>query len=121
MIIVLVTLAILLTIGIVKIISMANDARVVSERENLRVLRSGLNMYPIESISKGLPDAYPSTLDNAPAGTDASVGNPFFTEILSPPAITDSSWHKIDAITYQGPSGKRYGYNNSSGYFLELP
>ena len=84
-------------------------ARQVVERMNVRQIQQAIERYQLTN------GGWPTTLDSA-ANTVSSAGNPLFDSVLG---IGDTSgqWTKIGALTYTGPTGTAYEFDNINGFF----
>jgi len=118
--IVVLILGILAVIGVANMASLSKNAHQAVENETVGIVRRGLNLYPVASLSQGKDSPFPASLDNAPDASAAGESNPFFSTVVNPPGVTDAAWHKVNATTYQGPTGQRYSYDNNAGSFFPI-
>jgi len=115
---VIVIMSILLIVGGPRFIDFQEEAQMSVEKQNVGRIRIGINTYYIESIIQKRSSLYPERLDQA-ANSSASRDNPFFTNVLNPPGITNRRWRKLNDNLYQAPSGNFYTYDSVTGQFLK--
>lgn len=111
-------ISILAAVSIPKINSLVREAKTAAEKQVVGNIKIGINTYYIESSIQGRKPLYPAVLDTASVAA-ASITNPFFTNVLALPAVTNIEWKKLNSILYQGPSGRWYFYEPSTGAFKD--
>jgi len=115
-VIILVSIGVLAAIVIIKFINFKQEAMEAAELGSIQTVRSGVQIYGLESAIKKRQPIYPVVLDTA-GNTPASVANPFFGIVLSMP-VTDENWSKIDRVIYKGPTGNYYYYEPVGGQII---
>lgn len=120
LVIVITILGILAAVAIPRFASFRSDALSASEDGVVGAVRSALAIYRADKEVSGATDPnwpnYPAVLDDATNG-QASSTNKFFTKVLdSSGQVTDSRWSK-SGLTYTGPAGNSYTYDNTNGTF----
>ena len=115
-VIILVSIGILAAIVVIKFISFRKEATEAAELGTIQSVRSGVQIYALESAVKKRQPAYPVILDAA-GNAPSSVTNPFFGAVLSMP-VTDTKWSKVDRVIYKGPTGNYYYYDPVMGQII---
>ncbi|MFA5117023.1 MAG: type II secretion system protein, partial [Candidatus Omnitrophota bacterium] len=115
-VIILVSIGVLAAIVIIKFINFKQEAMEAAELGSIQTVRSGVQIYGLESAIKKRQPIYPVVLDTA-GNAPASVANPFFGIVLSMP-VTDENWSKIDRVIYKGPTGNYYYYEPVGGQII---
>ncbi len=113
-------LIVIILVGILSVSYFARFFNLTDESHNqvnektLMDLRSALSMYEARAYLKG-EQPFPDVLDDAAAGS-ASESNPFFSNVLNPPGVTDG-WEKLNESTYRVLGGNKttYQYNSATG------
>ena len=113
LIMIIVILGILAAVAIPKYLDLSYQAKSSAEKGVVGGVRAGIMTYFANNKT------YPASLDAN--GTFAS-GNctnitVCFDQVLGQGAIT-SDWIKLNATSYQGPTGTNYTYNTTSGSFV---
>lgn len=117
-------LALLALAGFVKhYFSLADRASASARDTVVAAVQSGLKIYASKGISEGVNESYPSVLDSAPDGADASKVTPLFGDVLE--AGVERHWHKWTAACYSftgpsesgGASNDYFRYDHSLGTF----
>ena len=112
LVMIIVILGILAAVAIPKYYDLTDDANEAAEKGVVGGVRSAIHTYYAENR------AWPSALDDAASGSDASSSNPFFDDVLSQGGVTDD-WSKDGSGDYVGPNSGEYAYGSSTGSFLE--
>jgi type II secretory pathway pseudopilin PulG len=115
-VIIIVSIGILAAIVIIKFINFQHEATEAAELGTVQSVRSGVQIYGLESAVKKRQPIYPPTLDSA-GNAPASLTNPFFVTVLSMP-VADSKWSKVDKVIYKGPTGNYYYYEPTQGQII---
>lgn len=93
--------------------NLVGDAWKATEDGTVGAVRVGTSTYGSQSDLLGRTPKYPATLDSATHG-NASVSNPFFSNVLDPSVTSD--WSKT-GLVYTGPADNAYTYNPADGTF----
>ena len=115
-VIIVVTIGILAAIIVLKFISFKREAIEAAELGSIQTVRSGVQIYGLESAVRKRQPVHPAKLDSA-ANAPASIANPFFGIVLSMP-VTDPTWSKVDRVIYKGPTGNYYYYEPTRGQII---
>ncbi len=115
-VIIIVCLGILAAIVVLKFINFKHEAIEAAELGTIQSVRSGVQIYALESSVKKRTPVYPVLLDTASIG-QASITNLFFGAVLSMP-VGDSKWLKVDKVIYRGPTGNYYYYEPVRGQII---
>jgi prepilin-type N-terminal cleavage/methylation domain-containing protein len=115
-VIVILSLGILGSVAIPKIMTLRAEAKLAAEKQAIASTRVGINVYYVKStINRRIP-LYPAILDSASA-TYASATNAFFINVLAAPGVIDGEWRKLSSVLYQSPAGNFYVYDPLTGDF----
>lgn len=113
LVMIIVILGILAAVAIPKYFDLQNQAKQAAEKGVVGGVRAGIYTYFANW------KAFPTTLDNEAAGTDASKDHPFFDNVLTEPVVAD--WKKGTNVNeYQGPTGTKYFYNHPNADFARF-
>lgn len=113
LVIIILVLGILAATAIPKFYDLTAKAKVAAEKGVVGGVRGGIAVVYASNLVNGVT-TFPAALGGTNPGT-ASVGNPFFGNVLSPGI--DADWLMINASQYVGPAGGTYTYTAASGTF----
>ena len=112
---VVVVLGVLIAVALPAFLDYREDARRAAEQGVVGAVRSAIRAAGIRTALTG-DVTWPAALDAAAANSTASPANPFFSNILSSPIVSD--WRKgSSANQYVGPQGTSYDYDATDGSF----
>ncbi|MFH1829702.1 MAG: type II secretion system protein [Pseudomonadota bacterium] len=106
-------LALIATAAIPKFLDVRDEATQAAEDYTVITIRTGIELYYLESKLEKRDPLYPEELDSASNGP-ATISNPFFDVILENPITF--YWTK-NGINYTGPTGTSYEYEKNDGTF----
>ncbi len=106
---IIIILAILAVVAIPQYYNLTTDANSAAEAGVVGGVRTGVFTYFAKYR------IYPSILDSA-ANAACTSANACFTAILSQGAVR-TSWTKVSATQYTGPTATNYVYTSSAGSF----
>ena len=81
----------------------------------IAAVREAISEHAERAQTQGGQSVFPRVLDKARVG-EASSSNPLFSNVLQV-GIAITGWAKLEDNLYRTPSGERFVYDPTSGYF----